>query len=59
VALPSSKAGNAPPQSLLAPTMLVRVYWVVVGVVPPPRQDVNTAERLQEFLAMLPDPETS
>jgi len=35
--------------------MLVRLYRVVVGVVPAPPEDVNTAERLQGFLAMRPD----
>jgi len=54
VALPASKAGDAPPPSLLAPTMLVRLYRVVVGVLPAPPEDVNTAERLQGFLAMRP-----
>jgi len=35
--------------------MLVRLYRVVVGVVPAPPEDVNTAERLKGFLAMRPD----
>jgi len=35
--------------------MLVRLYRVVVGAVPAPPEDVNTAERLQVFLAMRPD----
>jgi len=39
--------------------MLVRLYRVVVGVVPAPPEDVNTAERLQGFLAMRPDLELS
>ena len=50
VALPASKAGDAPPPSLLAPAMLVRLYRVVVGVVPAPPEDANTAERFQQFL---------
>ena len=36
VALAASKAGEAPPPSLLAPAMLVRLFRVVVGVVPAP-----------------------
>jgi len=39
--------------------MLVRLYRVVVGVVPTPPEDVNTSERLQGFLAMRPDLELS
>jgi len=35
--------------------MLVSMYRVVVGVVPPPPEDVNTSDRLQGFLAMRPD----
>jgi len=35
--------------------MLVRLYRVVVGVVPAPPEDVNTSKRLQGFLAMSPD----
>jgi len=35
--------------------MLVRLYPVVVGVVPAPLEDVNTAERVQGFLAMRHD----
>jgi len=35
--------------------MLVRLYRVVVGVVPAPPEDFNTSERLQGFLAMRPD----
>jgi len=55
VALPAAKPGDAPPPSLLAPSMLVRLYRVVVGVVPAPPEHVNTSERLQGFLAMRPD----
>ena len=55
VALPAAKPGDAHSPSLLAPTMLVRLYRVVVGVVPAPPEDVNTAESLQGFLAMRPD----
>jgi len=55
VALPSAKPGDAPPPSLLSPAMLVRLYRVDVGVVPAPSEDVNTAERLQGFLAIRPD----
>jgi len=39
--------------------MLVRLYRVVVGVVPAPPEDVNTTERFQQFLAMRPDLATS
>jgi len=35
--------------------MLVRLYRVDVGVVPAPSEDVNTAERLQGFLAIRTD----
>ena len=55
VALPAAMLGDAPPPSLLAPAMLVRLYRVVVGVVPAPPENVNTAERLPGFLAMRPD----
>jgi len=55
VALPAAKPGDAPPPSLLAATMLVRLYRVFAGVVLAPPEDVNTAERIQEFLAMRPD----
>jgi len=55
VALPAAGPGDAPPPSLLAPAMLVRLYRVAVGVVPAPLEDVNTSERLQGFLAMRPD----
>jgi len=55
VALPVARPGEAPPPSLLATDMLVRLYRVVVGVVPAPPEDVNTSERLQGFLAMCPD----
>ena len=55
MALPAAKPGDAPPPSLLAPSMLVRLYRVVVGVVPAPPEHVNTSERLQGFLAMRPD----
>ena len=37
----------------------MRLYRIVAGVVPAPPQDVNTAERLQKFLAMRPDLATS
>jgi len=39
----------------MAPDMLARLYRVVVGVVPAPPEDVNTADRLQQFMAMRPD----
>jgi len=55
VALPAARPGDAPPLGLLAPAMLVRLYRVVVGVVPAPPEDVNTSERLQGFLEMRPD----
>jgi len=55
VALPASKAGDAPPPRLLAPAMSVRLYRVVVGVGPAAPEAVNMAERLQQFLAMRPD----
>jgi len=55
VALPAARAGVAPPPSLLEPAMLMRLYRVVVGVVPAPPEDVNSSERLQGFLAMRPD----
>jgi len=55
VALPAAMLGDAPPPSLLSPAMLVRLYRVVVGVVPAPPENVNTSERLQGFLAMRPD----
>jgi len=55
VAFPAAIPGDAPPPSLLAPSMLVRLYRVVVGAVPAPPEDVKTAERLQGFLAMRPD----
>jgi len=55
MSLPGAKPGEAPPPSLLALTMLVRLYRVVVGVVPAPPGDVNTSERPQGFLAMRPD----
>jgi len=51
----AAKPGDAPPPSLLAPAMLVRLYRVVVGVMPAPPEDVNTAERLPGLLAMRPD----
>jgi len=35
--------------------MLVSLYRVSVGVVPAPPDEVNTAERFQEFLAQRPD----
>jgi len=59
VALPASKTGDGAPPSLLAPAMLVRLYWVFVGVVPAPPENVNTAERLLQFMAMRPDLATS
>jgi len=59
VALSVSKAGDAPPKRLPASAMLVRLYRVVVGVVPAPPKDVNTAQRFQLYLAMRPDLETS
>jgi len=43
VVLPASKAGDAPPPSTLAPAMSVRLYGVVLNVVPEPPEDVNTA----------------
>ena len=52
MALPAAKPGDAPPPSLLAPAMLVRSYRVVVGFVPAPPEDVNTAKRRQGILAM-------
>jgi len=55
MALPAARPGDAPPPSLLEPAMLVLLYRVVVGVVPAPPADVNTAERLQGFLATRPD----
>ena len=55
VALPAAKRGDAPPPSLLAPAMLVRLDRVVVGVVPAPPENVSMAERLPGFLAMRPD----
>jgi len=55
VTLPASRTVDAAPPTLLAPTMLVRLYRVVVGVVPAPPEDVNMAERLQQFMAMRPD----
>ena len=55
VALPASKAGDDPSASLLAPAMLVHLYRGVEGVVPAQPEDANTAERLQQFLAMRPD----
>ena len=59
VALPASKASDAPPPSLLAPAMLVRLYSVVVGVVPAPPEDVSTTERFQQFQDMRLDLATS
>jgi len=59
VALPASKADDAPLPTLLAPTMLMRLSRAVVGVVPGPLADVNTTERFQKFLAMRPDLATS
>jgi len=50
-----TRVEDATPPMLLAPAMLVLLYRVVVGVVPAPPKDVNTAERLQLFLAMSPD----
>jgi len=58
-ALLASRTGDAAPPSLLAPAIFVRLYRVVVGIVPAPPKDVNTAERLQQFMAMCPDLATS
>jgi len=55
VALPAAMPGDAPPPSCLAPSMLVRLFRVFVGVVSAPPEDVNTSQRLQEFLAMRSD----
>ena len=55
MALPAAGPGDAPPPSLLAPAMLVRLYRVAVGVVQAPPEDVNTSERLHGILAMRPD----
>ena len=55
VVLLASTTGDAAPPSLLAPSMLVRLYRVVVGVVPAAPEDVKMAERLQQFMAMRPD----
>ena len=52
VAVPASKAGDAPPPSLPESAMLVRLYR---DVVPAPPEDVNWAERFQQVLAMRPD----
>ena len=54
VALPESQTDAAAP-SLLAPAMLVRLYRVFVVVLPAPPENVNTAERLEQFIAMRSD----
>ena len=59
VALPASEVGDAPPRSLLAPAMFVLLYRIVVSVLPAPPEAFNTAERLQQSLAVRSDFETS
>jgi len=55
VAFSESKTGDAAPPSLLETATFVRLYRVVVGVFPAPPENVNTAERLQQFVAMRHD----
>jgi len=55
VAFPASEVGAAAPPSFLTPGILVSLYWVIVGSLTAPHEDVSTSEGLPMFLAMRPD----